>query len=88
MSGAQRWPNTSARSGASEYTPGPRMPVPVWEDGRLAARVRDLEAENAELRAAPSMAMLALQLGELMRRMETLEREMGTLILRVGNGRE
>lgn len=83
MSGAQRWPNTSARSGASEYAP-----VPVWEDGRLAARVRELEAENAELRAAPSMAMLALQLGELMRRMETLEREMGTLILRVGNGRE
>lgn len=83
MSGAQRWPNTSARSGASEYAPGP-----VWEDGRLAARVRELEAENAELRAAPSMAMLALQLGELMRRMETLEREMGTLILRVGNGRE
>ena len=34
------------------------------------------------------MAMLALQLGELMRRMETLERDMGTLILRVGNGRE
>jgi len=51
-------------------------------------RVKELEAENAELRAAPSMAMLALQLGELMRRMETLEREMGTLILRVGNGRE
>jgi len=83
MSGAQRWPNTSARSGASEYAPGL-----AWEDGRLAARVRDLEAENAELRAAPSMAMLALQLGELMRRMETLERDMGTLILRVGNGRE
>ncbi len=88
MSGAQRWPNTSARGGASEYAPGPHMPrAPVWEDGRLAARVQELERENAELRAAPSMAMLALQLGELTRKMETLEREMGTLILRVG-GRE
>ena len=88
MSGAQRWPNTSARSGASEYAPGPRRPVRAGEAAPLPARVRDLEAENPELRAAPSMAMLALQLGELMRRMETLEREMGTLILRVGNGRE
>lgn len=77
MSGAQVWPNTSARRGTSEYAPGTRTtPGFAWGEAIHTARIAELEAEVAELRAAPSMAVLTLQLAQLVQRMEALERGM------------